>query len=90
VEFDRDLSRAAAFVGIRPWELRRMEPREVYALVDGDARRFSRLAELFAWGVWVLAMSMPFTQPQSSFRYFRNWLKAHTPPGFIKPEKAKR
>lgn len=67
-----------------------MEPREVFMLAEGEARRFSRLAELFAWGVWLVTMNMPFMKPPDSFRYFRNWLKEHRPPGFLMPEKKKR
>lgn len=64
-----------------------MEPREVYALAEGEARRFSRLAELFAWGVWLVLMHMPFREPPTQYRHFRNWLKEHMPPGFIPPRK---
>lgn len=64
-----------------------MEPREVMALVHGDALRFSRLAELFAWGVWLVVMSMPFLKTPDSWRRFHFFLRANTPPGFIPPNK---
>lgn len=64
-----------------------MEPREVYAFVEGEARRFSRLAELVAWGVWLVVMNMPFAQPDERHQLFSNWLGDHHPPGFIPKEK---
>lgn len=64
-----------------------MEPREVYALLEGDAQRFSRLATLFAWGVWMVVMCMPFLKPPDAWRNFRLFLRANTPPGFIPPRK---
>jgi hypothetical protein len=63
-----------------------MEPREVLAFVDGEARRFSRLAELVAWGVWLVVVNMPFTKTADGHSFFRDWFRDHTPPGFIPPK----
>jgi len=76
----------AAYLGITPSRLNRMEPREVYALMEGDRLRWSNLAELFAWGIWQIVLSIPFSnRGDQGGRHFTTWLKRNTPPFFIPP-----
>ena len=61
-----------------------MEPRQVWALLEGDARRWSRVAELVGWAVWLIVCNMPFAAGDNP-RAFIGWLKRYHPPGFIVP-----
>ena len=77
----------ATFVGLKPWEWKRMEPREVHALMDGDARRFGRLVDVVAWGVWMICSCIPWTGLPKEASSFMVLLRKFSPPHFIPPNK---
>jgi len=64
-----------------------MEPREIWALLEGDRRRWSRVSELVAWVVWKLIMHLPMSKPPAGYAYFNNFMRANRPPGFLPPKK---
>jgi hypothetical protein len=65
-----------------------MEPRQIWALLDGDARRWSRVTELVAWAVWLIVVAIPMSgHGNNGGNQFLIWLRRNTPPGFIIPRK---
>jgi hypothetical protein len=55
--------------------------------MEGDARRWSRTAQLVAWAVWQIVVSIPMSERGSNGgNIFLNWLKRNQPPGFLPPK----
>lgn len=55
---------------------------------EGEAKRWSRTAELVAWAVWQIVVSIPFAgREKQGGNVFQNFLRQNTPPGFIPPNK---
>lgn len=89
--FERELEADAAFLGIPPWRLSRIQPRDIFILKEGEAKRWSRTAELVAWAVWQIVVSIPMAgRGDHGQNIFSNFLKRNRPPGFIPPKVAER
>lgn len=68
-----------------------MEPRELWILKEGEAKRWSRTVELVAWAVWQIVVSIPMAgRGDHGGNVFVNFLKRNRPPGFIPPKVTER
>lgn len=75
-----------------PWARDRMQPRDVFDLVEGDQQQWNRMCELVAWSVWQIVMSIPSLSRSShkdEWRRFSRFLELQAPPGYRPAPKVK-
>ena len=72
-----------------PWTRDRMQPADVFDLVEGDQEQWQRQVLLTAWSTWFITMSMPMAGNggwRSQCRTFYDFLDKFVPPGYVRPK----